>query len=124
MSNAGATSSRLTIFPPQPLSGLCVHKAIGVHDREDVEVVFVDIRLNFSRIGVIVQQAVRNIFRSHGSNPFPGMDSAVEDGCWFAALSTTPIDVNPCNWPSLVRGACGDNLAVVGKCSSDLVEPG
>lgn len=51
------------------------------------------------------------------------MDSAVENGCWLAALSTAAIDVNSCNWSSLVRGTCGDNLAVGREFSDDLAEP-
>lgn len=52
------------------------------------------------------------------------MDSAVENGCWFAALSATAIDVDSRNRPSLIRGTCGDNLAVGREFSDDLVEPG
>ena len=129
----------LTVLAPHAVSLLGENEAVRVDDREEVNVVLVDESLDLLVRSVAGQDRVDDVLHSlynnvsndlpgelkltyHCSDPFTGVDGAVEDGSRFGALLASP-DVDTGDVAAFVGLAFDNNLGVVGVSSLDVVEP-
>lgn len=94
---------------------------IDIHNREDVKVIFVQKALCCS-VGAC-EESISKILDNHGSNPFSGMNSSVQDnGRIDARLAATSPEVNASDGVAVQRGARGDNLRGIGELRMQAVE--
>lgn len=100
----------------------CARKlTIDVHNREDVKVILVEKALCCS-VGAC-EESISKVLDHHGSNPFSGMNGAVQDnGRIDARLASSSPEVNASNGIAVQRRARGDNLRSVGELRMQVVE--
>lgn len=120
-SDAARRREGLSVLTPHAVVALGVGEAIGIDDREDVEVVLVLVG-RIIRIGRS-EKLVCGVLDYHSGNPFASMHGSVPYHALLGALATRTPDVDSLDVATLERFSCRNDLRVAWVGSREVLQP-